>query len=82
MADCTSAGDGELCGHVMYFDPFAPDVLRFKVMSKLARRAAKVSMPSLMAAKEVSLGRLQDPNSPMCPQETANCSVEAGVECN
>lgn len=43
----------------MCLDPLVPDVLRFKVLSKLARRPANVSIPSLMAAGEVSLGRLQ-----------------------
>ena len=48
----TSAGEGRWCGQVIAFCVFVPEDLRFsgfKTMSKLARRAAKVSISEPMA---------------------------------
>jgi hypothetical protein len=54
----TSAGDGRWCGHVIAFGVFAPEDLRFSgfnTMSKLARRAAKVSISEAMANSRANL---------------------------
>ena len=48
----TSAGEGRWCGHVMAFCVLVPEDRRFsgfKTMSKLARRAAKVSISEPMS---------------------------------
>jgi hypothetical protein len=47
----TSAGEGRWCGHVIALGVFVPEDLRFSgfsTISKLARRAAKVSISEPM----------------------------------
>lgn len=54
----TSAGEGRWCGHATVFCDFVPEDLRFsgfKTMSKLARRAAKVSISEAMASFRTDL---------------------------
>jgi len=84
----TSAGEGLRCGQVMGFAAFALDVLRFaggRATSKLARRAAKVSIPPLIASdrclREERGSRIRDPDAvqPRRKRPQAACQGEWGL---